>query len=89
MIRYDADKKSKAERAALFRAVVAGYIGYLGYKIACAEDTTMSVTLSRVLGIAFIAAAAGFAVYIVKRWRSDMENARITEDTGTDESDAP
>ena len=73
--KYDPQKRSHADKAAVLRAVVAVYIGYLGYKIACAENTTMSVTTARIIGGAFIAAAAAFGVYIAKRWISDRKEA--------------
>ncbi len=94
MNRNDTDRSSRAAKAAVLRAVVAGYIGYLGYKIFCAEDTTMSLVTAHILGIVFMAAAAGFAVYIVIRWRADMkavpDNAAeetAEADTGADENE--
>ena len=91
MNKYDPDISSKAGKAAVLRAVVAGYIGYLGYKIFCAQDTTMSAALSHTLGILFMLIAAAFGVDIFLRWRSDMKAAANTAeaaetDTETDDS---
>ena len=78
--KYDPQKRSRADKAALLRAVVAAYIGYLGYKIAAAENTTMSLLTARIIGIAFILAAAGFCVYIFRRWKSDCRDALIAKE---------
>lgn len=78
--KFDPQKRSRADKAALLRAVVAAYIGYLGYKIAAAENTSMSLLTARIIGIAFILAAAGFCVYIYKRWKSDCNDALIVKE---------
>ena len=80
--KYDPQKNSRSDKAAVLRAVVAVYIGYLGYKIACAENTTMSVTTARIIGAVFIAAAAAFGVYIVKRWLADRKETAEDHDSG-------
>ncbi|MBR4224252.1 MAG: hypothetical protein IKR73_05530 [Oscillospiraceae bacterium] len=85
----DPQRTSKANRAALLRAVVAAYIAYLGYKIMQAEDTTMSPVTAHIIGIAFIAAAAAFGVYICLRRKKDIEEIKDTvssEDTGDEEN---
>lgn len=77
---YDTEKRSRADKAAVIRAVVAGYLVYLGFTIATNKNTDMSPALSRVLGGAFIVIALGFGFYIWKRWRSDVEGALLPEE---------
>lgn len=78
--KYDEQKRSQADKAALLRGVVAGYIIFLGWKIATNKDTTMDVTTARIIGGVFIAAALGFCVYIYLRRKSDLEAARLTDE---------
>lgn len=82
--KYDEQKRSRADKAALLRGVVAGYIIFLGWKIATNKDTTMDAMTARIIGGIFIAAALGFCVYIYLRRKSDLEAARLTDE----ESDA-
>ena len=78
--KYDQFKYSKAVRSGALRVIVAVYICYLAFKIASAEDTSMSKTLCWVIGGAFTAAAIGFIVYSYKRFRADLEDAKLKED---------
>ena len=75
----DSQKQTKAGTAAALRLVVAGYLVYLGYKIAVNENTSMSPVTAKILCAAFIAAALAFGVYTLLRWRKDMAAAQITE----------
>ena len=84
-LEYDIQKRARAGTAATFRAVVAGYIAYLGWKIATAEGGSMPLLAARLIGCAFIVAAIAFGIYTWKRWRLDLEAARLPEDEETQE----
>ena len=82
-LEYDVQQRARAGTKATFRGIVALYIIYLGYRLirgAGDGTSTMPVWLAWVGGIVLIAAALGFGVYIWKRWRIDVEAARIRED---------
>ena len=76
---FDPQKQTKAGTAALLRLAVAGYLVYMGYKIAVNENTTMPPVTAKILGGVFIAAAMGFGAYTLLRWRKDIAAAQITE----------
>lgn len=84
-LEYDIQKRARAGTAATFRAVVAGYIAYLGWKIATAEGSTMSPLVAKLISCAFLVAAVAFGIYTWKRWRLDLEAARLPEDAQTQE----
>ena len=46
-LEYDIQKRARAGTAATFRAVVAGYIAYLGWKVATAEGGSMPPLAAR------------------------------------------
>ena len=79
-VKYDAEKRLKAGKAAVLRIVVAVYIAYLAFKIAAAKDTSMSLAASRIIGAVFFAAAAAFAVYAVRRYMSEIKAAKICDE---------
>lgn len=72
-LEYDVQKRAKAGTAATFRGVVAAYIAYLGYRLIKGADSTLFI----VIGIFFILAAAASCFYIYKRWKIDLEAARL------------
>ena len=83
--------QNKASTAAILRAVVAGYIFFLGWKIATGESENMSALTARLIGGAFMLAAVGFGVYIFKRWQidsaaQDTENTEEKENSHADSS---
>ena len=78
-LKYDIQKRARAGTAATFRAVVAGYIAYLGWKIATAEGSTMSPLAAKLIATAFLVAAIAFGVYTWKRWRLAVEAARLPD----------
>ena len=84
-LEYDIQKRARAGTAATFRAVVAGYIAYLGWKVATAEGSSMPPLAARLIGCAFIVAAIAFGIYTWKRWRLDLKAARLPEDGQTQE----
>ncbi len=79
-IKYDEDKRARAGRAAVLRAVVAVYIGYIAYKVALGENTTMSRMLCYVMGAVFLVAALFIGGYTYYRYRCDMKDAIITDE---------
>lgn len=77
---YDIQLRAKAGTAATFRGAVALYIIYLGWTILrnCLEgSSTLPLWLGWVAGIGFITAALGFGVYAFKRYRIDLEAAKL------------
>lgn len=82
--KYDQFKYSKAMRSGVLRVIVAVYICYLAFKIASAEDTSMSNALCLIIGGVFMAAAIGFIVYSYKRFRADLEDAKLKEEVSAE-----
>ncbi|MBP0966659.1 MAG: hypothetical protein J5722_03405 [Oscillospiraceae bacterium] len=79
--------QNKAATAAVLRTVVAGYIFFLGWKIATEESDSMSSLLARLIGGVFMLAAVCFGVYIFKRWRIDQA-AQETEEKEKKDADS-
>ena len=78
---YDIQKRAKAGTAATFRAVVALYLVYLAYQIIRGVrdgSSSMSPVIGWIAGVFFVAAAVAFCFYTWKRWRADVEAARIS-----------
>lgn len=75
---FDMQKRTRANITAAFRALVSGYLAWLGSKIANAEGSSMPALTAQLISAAFIIAALGFGVYTWKRWRSDLEAARLS-----------
>lgn len=89
---YDPQKRARAVTAATLRAAVALYIVYLGWNIIKGVregGTTMAPWLGWTAGLLFIAAALGFAFYAWKRYRQDVEAARlpVSEDSADEGSE--
>ena len=80
-LEYNVQERARAGTKATFRAVVAIYIAYLGYKLIREPAAGWSVAV----GVAFIAAALAFGYYIWRQWHIDVEKARLP---GTDGNDA-
>lgn len=79
-LEYDVQKRARAGTAATFRAAVALYIAWLGYRLIRSTldgTSTLPAWAGWTAGIFFIAAALGFGWYIWKRWHIDVEAARI------------
>lgn len=72
----DPQKKNKAYTAAALRALVSGYLIYLGFQIMTNQDTTMPVTTARLLGSVMILAALLFAGYVLYRLKTDLTAAQ-------------
>lgn len=86
---FDIQKRARAGTTATLRAAVAAYILYLGWKIMTAVGSSVPPLLAKGIGAVFIAAALAFGVYAWKRWRVDLENARLpkAEDAQTEEEE--
>ena len=82
--KYDEEKMSKAQRSLILRIIVAAYLFYLGVKIFNADHTTISVMLSYVIGIFFIASALAFGAFAVLRMHNDVAAAKIADAEGTE-----
>ena len=80
-LEYDVQKRAQAGVKATFRGVVAAYIIYLGYKVIREPESVWQIAA----GVFFIAAALGFGVYAWKRWRLDLEAARLPDAEESDE----
>ena len=77
---YDVQKRARAGTAATFRAVVALYIMYLGYKLIRGMldgTSTMLPWQGWGFGVFFILAGLGVGYYAWRRWHIDVENARL------------
>ena len=72
--------QNKAATAALLRAVVAGYIFFLGWKIATGDSESMSPLAARLIGGFFMLAAAGFGAYTFRRWQIDSAEKEKEQD---------
>ncbi len=89
-LEYDIQKRARAGTAATARAAVSLYVAWLGVKIirgVVTGGSTLPPAVGWIGGIVFIAAAVAFCFYIWKRWRADVEAARIRtapEDGGKD-----
>ncbi len=89
---YDIQKRARASTAATLRAAVAIYFIYLGRSVIVGVregSTTMAPWLGWTAGIVFIAAALAFGVYAWKRWRQDLEAARLPAEALTTEEEKP
>ena len=73
---YDIQKRAQAGLKATFRGVVAAYIVYLGYQLI--RDAAGAWQIAA--GAVFIAAALAFGVYAFRRWRLDLEAARLPDE---------
>ena len=79
-LEYDIQKRARAGTAATARIAVALYIVWLGYKIIQGVqegNTSMPAAVGWLTGVSFIVVAIAFGFYIWKRYRKDLEDARI------------
>ena len=78
-----AQKRTKAINFATLRAVVAGYLIYLGGSLIydlLKGRATMSPVLVWGIGLLFIAAGVGYGLYIWKRWQADSSEETAEHD---------
>lgn len=81
--KYDLQRKARAGTSAGLRGLVAAYLIYLGWKIlngALAGSFPAGQWIGVLIGVAFILAALGFGVYILRRYRLDLKAAELPED---------
>ena len=81
-LKYDVRKRAKASTHATFRGVVSLYLIYLGASILQSTrrgETTMPRLLGYGIGIFFILVALGFGLISLRRYRSDLADARLPE----------
>lgn len=79
---YDVQRRARAGTSAALRALVAGYLVYLAWQIlrnVRSGETTMTPAVAYAASALFLLAAAAFAVYLIRRWRIEMEAARLPE----------
>lgn len=80
---YDVQKRARAGTAASMRAIVAAYLLYLAWRLfkgALKGESSMPAPLSYGAAAVFALFAVAFGVYIYKRWRTDVEAARLPEE---------
>ena len=82
---YDIQKRARAGTAATFRAVVALYILYLGYKLirgVTDGSSTMLPWQGWAFGLLFFLAGLAVGYYAWRRYRIDLEAARLPKREG-------
>ena len=79
-VEYDVQRRARAGTSATLRALVAGYLVYLAWQIVKGVrtgETSMSPTVGYAAAAFFLLAALAFAVYLIRRWRREVEAARL------------
>ena len=77
---YDEKLLAKARNAVSLRAVVAGYLVYLGYTLIrdhLCGTSTLTPWLAWAAGLGFCAAGAAFGLYAWKRYRAALKEAEL------------
>ena len=88
-IEYDVQQRARAGTRATLRAAVAGYLAYLAWQIiqgVRSGESTMTPAVGYAAAAFFALAAVAFVVYLIRRWRIEVEAARLPE---TDQADVP
>ena len=86
---YDVQRRARAGTSAILRALVAGYLVYLAWQIlqnVRSGATSMKPAVAYAAAGFFLLAAVAFAVYLIRRWRIEVEAARLPESAQTEES---
>ena len=79
---YNVQKRARAGTSATLRALVAGYLVYLAWQIlqnVRSGATSMKPAVAYAAAGFFLLAAVAFAVYLIRRWRIEVEAARLPE----------
>lgn len=87
---YDVQRRARAGTSATLRALVAGYLLYLAWQIVKgvrAGETSMSPAVAYTAAAFFVIAALAFIVYLIRRWRKEVEAARLPIATGNEDSE--
>ena len=87
---YDVQRRARAGTSATLRALVAGYLLYLAWQIVKgvrAGETSMSPAVAYAAAAFFVIAALAFVVYLVRRWRKEVEAARLPAQSENEDSE--
>ena len=79
-VEYDVQRRARAGTSATLRALVAGYLVYLAWQIVKgvrSGETSMSPAVGYAAAACFLLAALVFAVYLIRRWKKEVEAARL------------
>lgn len=79
-----AQKRTKAMNFATMRAVVAGYLVYLGGSLIydyLKSRSDMTPLQAWGFGLLFIAAGVGYGLYTWKRWQAEAASVEAREDS--------
>lgn len=79
-VEYDVQRRARAGTSATLRALVAGYLVYLAWQIVKgvrSGETSMSPAVGYTAAAFFLLAALVFAVYLIRRWKKEVEAARL------------
>ena len=82
-VEYDVQRRARAGTSATLRALVAGYLVYLACQIVKGVrtgETSMSPAVGYTAAACFLLAALVFAVYLIRRWKKEVEAARLPAD---------
>ena len=82
-VEYDVQRRARAGTSATLRALVAGYLVYLAWQIVKgvrSGETSMSPAVGYTAAAFFLLAALVFAVYLIRRWKKEVEAARLPAD---------
>ena len=86
-VEYDVQRRARAGTSATLRALVAGYLVYLAWQIVKgvrsgvrSGETSMSPAVGYAAAAFFLLAALVFAVYLIRRWKKEVEAARLPAD---------
>ena len=77
---YDVQRRAKAGTGATLRALVAGYLLYLAWQIVKgvrSGESSMNPAIAYAAAAFFTLTAIAFVVYLIRRWRADVEAARL------------
>lgn len=83
-----AQMRTKAINLATLRAVVAGYLIYLGASLIydlLKGRTSLSPALSWSMGLLFIAAGVGYGLYVWRRWQADSSKEAAESDAADEQ----
>ncbi len=87
---YDPQRRARASTGAMLRALVAGYLLYLAWQIVKGTrsgESSMNPAIAYAAAAFFVLAAIAFVVYLIRRWRTDVEAAKLPVQTETGEAD--
>ena len=88
---YDVQRRAQAGTRATLRALVAGYLVYLAWQIVKGVRTgtsSMAPGIAYLAGGFFTLAAVAVGIYAFRRWRADVEAARLPAAKSADSEDS-